>query len=75
MKVPEPPVPPGPAAMGSANPDKEKGTHMKDNTFMDNAAIGAVLVAILVNVLHGAYIAAGDESTAPTLATVEVPHG
>jgi hypothetical protein len=47
---------------------------MRTNTFMDNAAIGAVLVAILVNVLHGAFVAASADGSPPTLVAVEVSH-
>lgn len=47
---------------------------MRTNTFMDNAAIGAVLVAILVNVLHGAFVAASEDGTPPTIAAGEVSH-
>jgi hypothetical protein len=44
---------------------------MNTPTFMDNAAIGAVLAAILFNVLHGAVLAALEPR--PVIA-VEVTH-
>ena len=47
---------------------------MKTNTFMDNAAIGAVLAAILVNVLHGALVAATDVPLAGDPVPAEVRH-
>jgi hypothetical protein len=47
---------------------------MRTNTFMDNAAIGAVLVAILVNVLHGAFVAASEDGSPPALVAGEVSH-
>ena len=47
---------------------------MKANTFMDNAAIGAVLFAIVVNVLHGAFVAASEDGTPPSLVAREVDH-
>jgi hypothetical protein len=46
---------------------------MKTHTFMDNAAIGAVLVAIFLNVLHGALTAVTDRSV--RIYEVEVPRG
>ena len=48
---------------------------MRTNTFMDNAAIGAVLVAILVNVLNGAFVAATDDGAPAVLAVAEARHG
>lgn len=47
---------------------------MRMNTFMDNVAVGAVLAAILVNVLHGAFVAASEEGNTRAAAAVEVRH-
>lgn len=33
---------------------------MKMNTWMDNAAVAAVLAAIVFNILHGAYLGAAE---------------
>jgi hypothetical protein len=46
---------------------------MKTNTLMDNAAIGAVLVAIFLNVMYGALSFATDRSV--RIYEVEVRRG
>ena len=37
---------------------------MKMNTWMDNAAVAAVIAAILFNVLHGVYLNITEEAVA-----------
>jgi hypothetical protein len=46
---------------------------MKTHTLLDNAAIGAVLVAILFNVMHGAVTAVTDRQV--RVYEVEVQRG
>lgn len=47
---------------------------MKMNTWMDNAAVAAVLAAIVFNVLHGAYLGA-TEGVLLAATPGEVRHG
>ena len=37
---------------------------MKMNTWMDNLAVAAVVAAILLSILHGAYLGAADAQLA-----------
>ena len=47
---------------------------MKTNTWMDNAAVAAVLAALVFNLLHGAYLGATADA-AVAAAAVEARHG
>lgn len=47
---------------------------MKTNTWMDNAAVAAVLAALVFNLLHGAYLGATAD-VAVAVTAVESRHG